>query len=379
MRLMVLECNPSFGGGSEAIMLSLAQGLAARGHNICLLHDNEGSMLPLYRQFAAAVFQLRIASYSRQAPLSTVLSVARIGRLARKQRIDAIVSANLDAIFIGALLTGLYHIPCCLHLGLPATAMPASRFVQPAIKRLGATGAGIAPSRHTLDTWRSAGWPSHSLTVVPNWVDVNRFRPAADRNAIRAKLGISLESRCIVFVGRITREKGIEVLLRAFPKVRSRVSNAELIIVGPITAEYLVTVEKVIGSLDEADRRRVSVRPVSVTPEMYLAAADVACVPSSWQEPFGLALLEAMACSVPVVATTVGSFEQIIGECHRELLVSPDDPAALGDRLACLLDRPEVRANVGRYLRERVIKLFDPNQCVDAYETQLLKIVASAR
>src|SRR5262249_42207427 len=161
------------------------------------------------------------------------------------------------------------------------------------------------PSRHTRETWVRAGWPSETLVALPNWVDTEQFQPSANRHELRQELGIPSESRCIVFVGRVCPVKGIEALIRAFPDVRSRVARATLIIVGDPPPEYRVQFEKLIATLDQLDRNSIILRAVSSTPEKYFAAADIACVPSCWDEPFGLTLLEAMACALPVVATTV--------------------------------------------------------------------------
>src|SRR4051794_13236265 len=115
MKLMTLEPDPSYGGGSEAMALAISHQLAARGHNIFLLHENEGSMLPAYREFATGVFQSNLPGFSLRAPLSTIACAVRIGQLARKHGIDAIFSAHLGYLRIGALVRGLYGIPFCFH------------------------------------------------------------------------------------------------------------------------------------------------------------------------------------------------------------------------------------------------------------------------
>jgi glycosyltransferase involved in cell wall biosynthesis len=374
MRLITLETDPSYGGGSEAMAMALSCELSQRGHEVFLLHEANGSMVRAYREFAARTFQLSLPGFSFRAPLLTYHCVVEIGRLARRQGIDVILSSHLGFIRAAALMRAFYGIPACFHLGLPnlgasASSRMAYRWI----------GAGIAPSHHTAETWRQAGWPSESLAVIPNWVDTDRFRPATDQAALRQELGIERDSHCIVYVGRICPEKGVETLIDAFPHVRSQVADASLVIVGSPPPEYRNRFNHLIATLDEDDRRRVILVPNSPVAENYFAAADVACVPSSWEEPFGLTLLEAMACATPVVATTVGIFPQIVGEEHRDFLVPPGDHIALAERLSCLLMQPEVRTTRGQRLRERVLQQFGKKQSVDRYERILLSLIAEAK
>lgn len=370
---MILEPNPSYGGGSEAMTLTISRGLAEHGHKVCLLHEIEGSMLPAYREFATEIFQMHLPGFSLHAPLSSLSCALRIGRLAQKHRVNAVLSGHLGFIRMGALVRGLYGIPFCFHLGLPAFDMP--HFSRAAYRWI---GAGVAPSQHTRESWYRAGWPSGTLVTIPNWVDTDRFRPTADRDALRQHLGIPRESRCIVFVGRICPEKGVEVLIDAFSSVLSKVENANLVVVGEPAPGYGKRFFELIDKLDHDTRRRILLTGVSSTPEKYFAVADIACVPPSWNEPFGLTLLEAMASALPVIATTVGIFPQIIGEEHRDLLVSPDDPTSLAERLVWWLTRPDAAQKRGLQLRQRVIQNFGHRQATDAYENILNRLIADA-
>src|SRR5262245_46329384 len=250
MNLIILEPTPNFGGGSETVSLELGRQLARRGHQIILLHDNEGSMLPAYREFVAEVYQRSLPGFSLRAPLRTLACAMRIGRLARQLAIDGIFTSHIGYIRIGALIRSLLGIPFCVHLGLPAADPP--RFGRAAYRLM---GAGIAPSHHTRETWRLAGWPQETLFTIPNWVDTERFRPSPDPDTLRRELGIPVGPRCILFVGRLRPEKGIEALIRAFPHVRSTVDDAHLVIVGGRPAEYTSWFDKLLETLNYDDRQ----------------------------------------------------------------------------------------------------------------------------
>jgi glycosyltransferase involved in cell wall biosynthesis len=368
MRLMALEPNPSYGGGSEKMILALSRELALRGHKVFLLHELEGSMLPNYLEFVSGTFRLSLPGFSLRAPLLTFHCAARIARLAYMHGINVILSSHLGLIRIAALVRGFYGIPFCFHLGLPATGSPhLSRFAYRWID------AGVSPSNHARETWRDAGWPSRSLVTIPNWVDAAQFRPAANRTALRSELRIAINAQCILFVGRVCQEKGLETLIRAFRIVRSVLSDAILVVVGQIEMDYQRRLNELMDELCLVDRDSIRFVSVSSEPEKYFAAADVVCIPSSG-ETFGLTLLEAMACEVPIVATSIGAFPKIIGEAHRTLLVIPGDHEAIAERLIWWLRHPDEGAALGRRLRERVIKHYGPGQSVDLYENVLVKI-----
>jgi glycosyltransferase involved in cell wall biosynthesis len=86
-----------------------------------------------------------------------------------------------------------------------------------------------------------------------------------------------------------------------------------------------------------------------------------------------------MACAVPVIATSVGLFPQIIGADNVDLLIAPNDHAGLAERLVWWLTRPEAGIERGLRLRQRVIREYGAQQSVDAYESILIRSAANAQ
>ena len=369
MRLLVLEPDPSHGGGSEAVILSLSRELAMRGHEIVLLHDTDGSMLPDYRAFIAGAHRVSLPGFSFRAPFRTLGGVARIALAARRLGVDAIVSSHLGFIRHCALVRAMTGIPSCFHLGLPLTSSTAS--MRTALRRV---GHGVAPSRHTLQTWKDGGWPAAALHSIRNWVDSSRFTPAADVRALRGELGLPLDGRILAFVGRVCEQKGVDVLIQAFAALAPGNADVTLVVVGGVAVEYQATLQATLDGLDEAIRGRIILRPVTPTPEKYYAAADVACAPSLVDEAFGLTVLEAMACGVPVVTSPIGIIPDIVGEEDSGLLAPAGDPERLAERLSFWLGPHAPRAACGLRLRERVRQEFGSRSSVDAYENVLARL-----
>jgi glycosyltransferase involved in cell wall biosynthesis len=190
-------------------------------------------------------------------------------------------------------------------------------------------------------------------TVVPNGIDPERFHPA-DPTAVRAGIApladIPPAAPLAVCVGRLCRQKGQDVLLRAWDAVVRRVPGARLVLVG-----------------DGPDRDRLrEVAPGSVLftgavtdASPWYQAADLVVLPSRW-EGMALAPLEAMACGRPVVVTDVdGARESLPSSFAARCLVPPENPAVLAEAVTELLLDPRLRESLGNRARRHVLSTHD--------------------
>jgi len=153
------------------------------------------------------------------------------------------------------------------------------------------------------------------------------------------------DGKTLLFLGKDFRRKGGLVLLEAFERVRRRVPRARLLVAGPPSPPPLP--ERVFHLGDV---------PFAELPAL-LSQASVVALPTL-REPYGLALLDAMACAVPVVATRVEAIPEIVEDGDTGLLVPPADPAALADALVALLEDPLRAREMGRRGRARVAERF---------------------
>jgi glycogen synthase len=171
------------------------------------------------------------------------------------------------------------------------------------------------------------------LHVVHNGIDVAAFAPDAGTEALVGH-GIDPGQPYVLFVGRVTRQKGITTLVEAIPQLDSRI-GVVLAAGQPDTPELAAEVEAGIAEAQAADpERRIHWIPEMLdrrsVRQLYTHAAVFAC-PSVY-EPFGITNLEAMACGIPVVATRVGGIPEIVVHGQTGLLVDvPTDGPADGD------------------------------------------------
>ncbi|MFF4251650.1 glycosyltransferase family 4 protein [Streptomyces sp. NPDC001663] len=186
--------------------------------------------------------------------------------------------------------------------------------------------------------------------VVPNGVDTFRFRPEGDDAASGA-------GPLVVCVGRLCRQKGQDVLLRAWPEVVREVASARLVLVGDGP-----DAEQLRGCAPES----VSFAGAAADAAPWYRAADVVVLPSRW-EGMALAPLEAMACARPVVVTDVdGARESLPPEQLPYCLVPPEDPAALARALTALLRDGQLRAALGAQGRRHVLAAHDLRRAAEA-------------
>ena len=196
----------------------------------------------------------------------------------------------------------------------------------------------FAPSRFMCDFLRSLG--VEQVRHQPLGVDPEVFHPARRLRDLRAELGLPRGSRLLVFAGRFSREKRIDVLREAFRRLGK---PYQLVLLGG--AEMRQLEENVCALPFKADSRELA---------SWLASAD-ALVHAGAEETFGLVVLEAMACGRPVVAIRASAMPELVND-DVGLLARPDDPADLAAAIAGLYDA-DIEA-MGRAARARVLAHF---------------------
>ncbi len=179
--------------------------------------------------------------------------------------------------------------------------------------------------------------------LVRNGVDRTRFAFASDagRAAARARLGIPAAVPLAVCVGRLTRQKGQDVLVAAWPDVLARCPDARLAIVGD---------GEDLDGLRATAAGNVRFVPAVADPRDWFAAADVVALPSRW-EGLPLTALEAMATGRPIIGTSVPGLTEIVRP-GTGALVPPDEPAPLAAELATRLLVPGIAEKEGREAAE---------------------------
>ena len=214
--------------------------------------------------------------------------------------------------------------------------------------------------------------PRRKMIVIGHGVDATA-RPAT-REEARRSLGLPQQGPLIGAVGRLSPEKGQNVLLQALPSVLAAFPQAACVLAGEGPARAAL----------EAEARRLGIGDRVVflglrrDVPMVLAALDLFVQPSIY-EGFGLSLLEAMAAGLPVVASRVGGIPELIEDGRTGLLVPPQDPMALAGAVVRLLGDSEGARRLGEAAASRSRERFSLGRVADRVDALYRNILAMAR
>ncbi|CUU53853.1 starch synthase [Parafrankia irregularis] len=193
--------------------------------------------------------------------------------------------------------------------------------------------------------------------VIRNGIDTDEYAPDPGTDVLE-RYGVDPDRPYVVFVGRITRQKGLPVLLRAAAAIDPA---AQLVLCAgaPDTEDLHREVTELVDGLRASRGGVIWLSGMLAKPEVIqlLSHATVFVCPSVY-EPLGIVNLEAMACATAVVASRVGGIPEVVADGSTGLLVPPDDPAALAGAVNEVLADPARAAAMGRAGRERAVAEF---------------------
>jgi len=211
------------------------------------------------------------------------------------------------------------------------------------------------------------GAEEQRIGVIPCGVDLQRFQ-AGSRAEARRALGWN-DERVLLFVGRIQRLKGIDLLLQTAAILAERQGEGEIppfrvVLVGGRAepggddpeAREIRRLQQLAADLGVTDRVSWVGAVAHETLPAYYRAADVTVMPSTY-ESFGLVAVESMACGTPVVASRVGGLQVTVQDGKTGYLIPWRDPQLYADRIAALLTDPSLRRRLGTGARERAASL----------------------
>jgi len=355
LRLMQLVYSLSH-GGSESLACSLAMGLkySAIHSSICAL--DLGGPLAEDLQRASIPFYVMDRTPGKDWSL-----FPKLYRLFRRERVNLVQTHHLTQLIYGgvaARLAGaiLVHVEHEYFTLMRPKAKRQLRTLALFCHRVVAVGDEI---REFL--LQEVKLPPSKVTVIPNGVDVTRYSPQS--RVPRKAFHLVAEDRLIGHVARLEAEKDQETLLRAFRIVLTTYADARLVIVGD--GSLRADLEAAARSLGIAERINfLGFRKdvVDLLPHLEVF------VLSSAAEGLPLALLEAMACARPVIATRVGELPQVVRNGVTGLTVPPKDPVALAASITAVLKQPDWAATMGYTARQLIEEKFSLTSTVKQYQ-----------
>lgn len=280
-------------------------------------------------------------------------------RLVRKLSPQIMLTVTPKAGLLGALSAWFNRIPVRVHIftgQVWATRKGMVRLALKALDRLIATlsTAPLADSQSQIDFLESERIaPEGRIHCIHegsiSGVDSQRFSPeAVNLLPVRQKHGVPEGDILFVFVGRLTRDKGISELLQAFDYVNKQFPESSLLVVGP-DEEHI--------EQSAIPHPKICFAGKTSQPEAYMAAADVFVLPS-YREGFGTVVIEAAACGTPTVATNIYGLSDAVVDGETGLLVPVRNANKLADAMLFLSTNPDKRQLMGEAARQRALVQF---------------------
>jgi len=383
-------------GGGETQARALAEGLRAAGVGVELVTRRTDAALPAQATVGGVPVH-------RVGPVGPghfrkwgLVFTALVALVRLRRRYDVLLVCGYRVLGIPAMLVSLATGKPCV-LKADSQGEMSGRFFDPGLARLKLRHDGfpvnvmirlrnlllrrargfVAMSAVIEEELLAHGVPAERIARIPNSVDTERFRPVseAEKRALRVRLGLPVDARVVTFTGRLVTTKGLPSLLRAWGAVTQEHLEAVLVLVGS-GGLGLQNCEKELRSYAARHQLQDSVVFTGSVENVheYLQASDLFVFPTE-REAFGISVIEAMACGLPVVTTAVDGIRDIIHPGVDALVVPPAHDRALAAALVRGLDGGEDIEQMAASGSQITAERFSSHSVVAAYRELLLGLV----
>lgn len=383
MRVLLLHSVPLEGSGSGTYAENLARELTIRGNKVTVLYPG-----PMVAEKPFSIRNIEISPVPVFTNHPTVPSVSfaelndekvsEVMRLYINELLNLIAEERPDLIhvqhagpwvFPASLVASIFKIPVVITLHGTGIYLCQKDQRMRSLVRTGLQCVSdvISVSTSPLDGFRKMFGDSCKSHIIPGGVDIEKFStPTMRKEEFDEKYNLK-GKKIVLFVGRLVKEKGVQVLIRAAKEYLDK----DILVIISGNGSYENTL-KDLASGSENIRFLPHLGKKII--DFYIHS-DVVCVPSVWPEALGLVILEAMAAKTPVIASNIGGIPSVIRNGENGILVKPNDPEELANAINDIQSdyrRAEALALEGR---ETVEKNFSwkaiTNQIEEIYERML--------
>ena len=303
----------------------------------------------------------------RIAPFNDILSLIELYKFIRKEKFDIVHTATSKAGFLGRLAAYLTGVPIILHTiyELPQNSTQ-NIFLKRFYRKLETLAAQWTdhiitisnPNYNQIVLEKTTS--SQKITIIPNGIDITKYDLEVDVSAKKRELGIPDGAYIVGTVGRLETPKGHKYLLQGIPLILQKFPNTIFLIVGAgILREQLEDTVKQMGV-----EKNVIFTGFREDLIEIMHTFDLFCLPSLW-EGFGVVIAEAMACSLPVVASNVGGIADVVEDGVTGILVQPKNPKLIAKAIMKLLNDNCLAEKMGQNGKERVARLFTQEKMLE--------------
>lgn len=367
MRILQISSSESFGGG-EKHFCDLVAGLSERGNTVfAAVRPGCGWKDRLEGLSSDCIYEVSLRGSA------DMLAAFRLSRLIRQLKPD-IVHAHMARDYapaaFAARIAGRSRLVLTRHVLFPMSQI--NRYLLRNAARVIAVSSGVEPNLRRI-------FPENKIVSIPNGIGMERFgrlEAANSDSQFRENYGIPSDARIVATVGELKPLKGQEEFVLAAAEIAKEDPHAYFMSVGKDSSAQ--------GQFKRRLRRLVSVFGLEdrfifldwlddTAP--LLRAAEV-FVSASHSESFGLAILEAMASSKPVVATSTAGACELIEDGRSGILVDPKDPVAIARAVKSVLGDVQLSKRLGAEAHKRAVSGFSLEKMVSATEELYSELIA---
>ena len=371
MRIMFLHMFPLWGNGSGAWLRALVIELVKEGHDIAIVAP-ETRRLAGVKHYIVKPLQMGVFVGNPELPGAK-----------KYEDMSGVDLGKIYTAYVDAILPAVKEFqPEILHAFHTAYLPPVARLVKVlyGIRFLITTHGSdlhyLARDRRLIGVIKDAirvsamvtanstftrkwflkmfglEW-SNKIRTIPGGVFMDEYKGSDEiRDKINKKYGLA-GKKVVLFTGRLTVHKGVEYLIKAAKQI-----NGEVLILGdgperPFLEkkikEFKLTNTRILGYMSPKDQ---------VSFKEFYSRADVYVAPSTWSEPLGLVILEAMAAKTPVISTRAGGVTSLIKDGYNGYLVRPRNAQSIVDKVNYLLEHDELRAKMAERAHAIVAQKF---------------------
>jgi glycosyltransferase involved in cell wall biosynthesis len=382
--------DPANVGGASRVALAIGKELAATGWHVTFFAGCQGKR-GVYDHDGLTFYHFPSRLSEEQSMASNVRLVWRASRMARRVHIPSpgllfchqpFVTWALRHQVAAVPLVYYFHSPWAEEYGvrrapwrIDATAQRAIRvgLERWALRRASLILVASEFMRQQLARFHPEASIGAKVETLPHGVDTDFFRPHGAKPELRRKLGLPVGRPLVITARRLEDRMGLEELLGAIDLCRRTLTDIFLLVVGRGRLEERL--RSMANELGLAEHVRFwGYARDDELPELY-SAADLFVLPTQALEGFGLVILEASACGLPVVATPVGAIPEIVGRMDTDLLAGGTDARALAERMTEVLRREAADPTRGTRYRDFVLENYSWKKCAREFAAKAERVV----
>lgn len=386
---------PVIGGGETQTRL-LAEGLASRGHEVTIVtRRSDASLQKVERYGEITVYRLPPSGGQHYKKWGMLFSgLAALARLHRKY--DLIFVSGFRVIGVSAILVSKIFGKVCVlksdnngemsgkffsggltKYGLNEKSLPFKIALRFRNRFLRSAHAFVAISKEIeAEISHHGGIPASKIIYIPNSVNTKIFHPVrkSEKDRLKRRLGLSTNITLVTYTGRLVSYKGLPLLLKAWKEIQAKYAKVLLLLVGSASND-IFGCEQELKDFVNANRLENTIWFVGEVPEVskFLKASDIFVFPTE-REAFGISLIEAMACALPVISTPVGAIKDFLKHKKNGLMVTPGDLDGLCFALERLISDRSLATRLAVEAWNNVKDSFSDDIVTDKYIELFIKL-----